>query len=206
MGNNFDPELIGILLMALRPHDYGKLQRGRGYYDYDRFERDTFFVHRGGAVGDNWRFDFWSRGWFRGSKDSQTEIQRHLKHMEYLGLIKHSKLVGHEGSESLPDLLDQWQLCSDEEFGARRPLLDRVPDDGPTITSDGGNGRRAGGGGNNGRGGQGGGGGPGDNGQGGGVGGGGGIGEVLSHPVLFSLSSSDFDALVDNLFEGPGAP
>jgi len=35
---------------------------------------------------------------------------------------------------------------------------------------------------------------------------GGGIGEVLAHPVLFALPADDFETLVNNLFNGPGAP
>lgn len=167
MANNFDPELIGRLLVVLRRHPLGKLKRDYLPYRWygDGHQRRSYFLQESYVVGLAW-----------------GEIRRHLDFMAKVGLIKHSPDPASTEAE-WPDWgeLNQWQLCSDEEFGAG-------------FASSGGGGNNDG---NDGGGGQ---------GEDGGQGGGRGIGEVLGHPVLFSLPEPEFDALVGGLFEGPGAP
>lgn len=200
MANNFDPELIGRLLVVLLRHPLGKLKRDyvpyRWYGDSDR--RRTYFLHESEASGLSW-----------------GEIQRHLEFMANLGLIKRRQaLASTKDDQPESELLNQWQLCSDEEFGAGIPSSLGAWGDRPGWSDNGdngdngdsGKGRDGGGGRGGGRGGGGAGGGNSDSGGGQGDGGGRGIAEVLSHPVLFSLPEADFDALIGRLFEGPGAP
>lgn len=165
MANNLDPELIGILLMVLRRHASGRLNRKNLFDDWIKYSH-------------GWSIHFRRR--LLASNASREEILRHVEFMADLGLIKRRTELA-EGLER--DIWDEWQLCSDEEFGN-------------------GNGARGAGGGGNDGGGVGGGGGQDDDGQGGSRG----IGEVLRHPVLFSLPEVELVALIENLFEGPGAP
>lgn len=191
MANNFDPELIGRLLVVLRRHPLGKLNRDYVPYRwYGGSNRGRmYFLHESQASGLSW-----------------GEIQRHLQFMANFGLIKRQEAPA-STEEDRPELrfLNEWQLCSDEEFGDRIPSSYEDWGDRPGRSDSGDRGNGRGGGGRDGGGGAGGGGGGGGQGN-GDQGGGRGIAEVLSHPVLFSLPEAEFTALIDNLFEGPGAP
>ena len=190
MANNFDPELIGHLLVVLRRHPLGKLNldymRYRWYGDSNR--RRMYFLQES-----------------EGSVLSWEEIQRHLEFMKSFGLIKRRQaLASTEEDEPELELLNQWELCSNEEFGAGIPSLYGEWSDRPGKSNNGDRGKDRDGGDGVGGGGSGGGNSNDEGGQ--GNGGGRGIAEVLSHPVLFSLPEAEFNALIDNLFEGPGAP
>ena len=183
MANNFDPELIGILLMVLRRHSSPTRNR------------------------DYWPYLLWSNSTDERLDSQSQAIPRHLEFMANLGLIKkrRQELALKNGELSLSASLNQWQLCSEEEFGDRFPSPDLELGNRPirSNSNDDGNGHYVGvGNGGGGNGGNDGVGGQGDDGQSSGRG----IGEVLSHPVLFSLPDAEFVALIDNLFEGSGAP
>lgn len=196
MAKNIDPELIGALLVVLSHHPRGRPRR----------EHVRVILH----VDDEQGRWYVRHEWPSDGRDL-GDIQRHLEFMAGLGLIKprqESKRTTDKWEGWQP--LEQWQLCSGEEFGSRVPLPDEEQRDrqGRADNGNGGNGRDDGGDGSGGGGNRGGGGdndggeGPADGGQGGGRG----IAEVLSHPVLFSLPEAEFSNLIDGLFEGPGAP
>ena len=136
-------------------------------------------------------------------------IDRHLSHMANLGLIRRTE-------EDYPDRswpLNGWRLSNADELaeqmrerdagsgtratrsdGAEPPIVasDNVERNGDGTGNPGGNGNGNGGGNDTG--------GPGDPGD-----RPGGIGQVLSHPVLFALPGEEFDAAVERLFDGVGA-
>jgi hypothetical protein len=190
MAKNFDPEVIGVLLVLLSPHPSGLLTREFAPYPWymNRSERLMYFLYESQAPGLG-----------------RSEIKRHLEFMANLGLIKPKQLTSTtEGNWEDQEPFNQWQLSSAEEFGARIPPLDgeRRNSLGGSDNGVSGNGRNGGGGNRGGGDDNDGGEGPADGGQGGGRG----IAEVLSHPVLFSLPEAEFSNLIDGLFEGPGAP
>lgn len=150
------------------------------------------------------------------------EVLNHLGFMEAMGVVVR-EFTGNGGNEPYTErwrvsrqheLLSHLELTADAPGGfpdgkfARVKARADAPTEGKKNANDGGGrigdgGRDGGDGNNSGDGGN----GPpsNDDGDGGGDGNGAGMREVLAHPVLFALPSSDYDALVDGLFSGDGA-
>jgi hypothetical protein len=176
------PEIISIILMALRLRPRPAARSLQDLYE-DIDPR---------AYGPWWwpypLEDMFTTPLNGKPEEAQAVLRRHLEGMEALGLVIRDQ------ETNTGDETTRWRAATYEELNEQVPHERR---------DSGGNGRgpdERGGGGGNGDGG--GGTGPGDD-----IGGnsGGGIREVLGHKYLFALPPTEFDTLVDGIFDGPGA-